>query len=158
MRIFFDTEFIDTGSEIIPISIGMIREDGKEYYAEFEETDLSDVNDWLKENVVKHLTGNTKPKKQIAEEVRLFCGGNPEFWAWFGSYDWVVLCQLYGRMLDVPYGWPHLYNELVFFVKSRIWSIATLKQTIPNDKAHNALSDAKWNKKVWEFARDSEIT
>lgn len=33
MRYFYDTEFIDDGRTIELISIGMVSEDGREYYA-----------------------------------------------------------------------------------------------------------------------------
>lgn len=30
----------------------------------------------------------------------------PEFWAYFGDYDWVLLCSLFGTMMDLPEGFP----------------------------------------------------
>ena len=48
MRIFFDTEFIDTGRKIHLISIGLVRADGEEYYAESKDVDLSRACDWVK--------------------------------------------------------------------------------------------------------------
>src|SRR5688500_2673686 len=108
MRIFFDFEFIENGNQhpIIPISIGAVREDGEEYYAEFHGVDWSKASDWVMDNVKPYLTGETKTKIDIAEEIISFAGENPEFWAYFADYDWVILCQLYGRMIDLPKGWP----------------------------------------------------
>ena len=37
MRIWFDTEFIEDGRTIDLLSIGMVRDDGLEYYAEPQE-------------------------------------------------------------------------------------------------------------------------
>jgi hypothetical protein len=53
MRIFYDTEFIEDGRTIDLISIGMIREDGTEYYAVSSEFDLKALaaSEWLMANV-----------------------------------------------------------------------------------------------------------
>ena len=51
MRVFFDTEFIEDGRTIDLISIGMARQDGRTYYAEVGETDLSRASPWVRENV-----------------------------------------------------------------------------------------------------------
>lgn len=61
-KIWFDTEFMDDGITIELISIGMVRDDGVEYYAESAEADLSKANDWVKENVLNHLTGIKTPR------------------------------------------------------------------------------------------------
>ena len=155
MKIFFDTEFIDNPvtRTIEPISFGLVKENGQKYYAEVEETDLSQASDWVKKNVFPYLSGKKTPRAQIAQEIRLFCGASPEFWAWFGAYDFVMLCQLYGTMLDVPTGWPNLYYEIVQFAKFKFkqkQSIPDFKKLFPNGLAHNALADAEWNKKVWD--------
>lgn len=63
IRYFYDTEFLETGSTIDLISIGIVGSDGREYYAVVEEVG-DDENDlygrivrerWLMENVVSQL-------------------------------------------------------------------------------------------------------
>lgn len=103
MKIYFDTEFMEDGVTIELLSIGLVREDGQTYYAEPAEADRSKANPWVKENVLPYLTGPVKPRSVIAEEIREFVGPRPEFWTWYGSYDWVDLCQLYGRMVDLQH-------------------------------------------------------
>jgi hypothetical protein len=149
MKVYFDTEFDDTGSLINPLSFGLIREDGAQYYAEPAETDRTRVNPWVKEHVLPHMHGPVKPKLQIASEIVEFVGYKPEFWAWFGAYDWVVLCQLYGRMLDVPNTWPHAVMDL----RQMIIQKGTSRMTLPPQigYAHNALNDAIWVKTAYEF-------
>jgi 3' exoribonuclease, RNase T-like len=53
VRIFYDTEFIEDGSTIDLISIGLVAEDGSEYYAVSNEFSLKKLaaNDWLMANV-----------------------------------------------------------------------------------------------------------
>src|SRR5690349_5632203 len=97
MRIYFDTEFIDTGDRIHLLSIGMVREDGKEYYAVNQNLNLmfeASYDPWLTKNVLSslpvvidrsdsllpvnwdiHHSDYTaiKQKSQIAKEVAEFC-------------------------------------------------------------------------------------
>ena len=63
MKIFFDTEFIENGTTIKPLSIGMVREDGAEYYAIIKDNiylwEL--VDGWMKENVIRHFPDGDSP-------------------------------------------------------------------------------------------------
>lgn len=56
-RIFYDTEFLEDGHTIDLISIGMVAEDGREYYAVSSNAnwDLIKKSDWLVRNVVPSL-------------------------------------------------------------------------------------------------------
>lgn len=142
MKIFFDTEFIEDGKTIDLISIGMIRDDGEEYYAISSEFDETKANDWVKENVLSKLEKDIKRKtrKQIAKEIIEFVGEEPEIWAYYSSYDWVVLCQLYGKMIDLPKGWPMFCMDL----KQLLMMNGNPKIKKQGEGEHNALSDAKW--------------
>jgi hypothetical protein len=146
MKFWFDTEFIDDGKTIDLISIGIVSEDGREYYAESMDCDLSKASDWVKENVIPHLKGNPKLRTQIAFEILGFAGERPEFWAYYADYDWVALCQLYGTMMHLPKGWPMWCREL------KQLCIDVGDPRLPKTQnEHNALADAKWNREQWEF-------
>lgn len=54
-RYYIDTEFIDTGTVIDLISIGIVGEDGREYYAQSSEFNIDKANYWVRENVIMHL-------------------------------------------------------------------------------------------------------
>ena len=111
-KYFLDAEFMEDGHEIELLSIGVVCEDGREFYAENAEADWSHANEWVVANVLPHLAGPGPywmTRKEMAAELVTFVrggGGKPEFWAYYGDYDWVALCQLYGRMVDLPEGWP----------------------------------------------------
>jgi len=151
MKIWFDTEFIEDGRTIDLISIALVREDGKVYYAESSETDWSAASDWVNENVKPHLRGGeaVKSRKTIADEVLAFVGENPEFWAYYADYDWVVLCQLFGRMIDLPNGWPMFCRDLKQLLVERGNPIVP-KQTAG---AHDALADALWVRHTFDLVR-----
>ncbi len=138
MKVWFDTEFIEDGHTIDLLSIGMVREDGAEYYAEPEEADRSRASEWVQANVLPTLTGPTKPRATIAAEIVEFVGENPEFWAYYADYDWVALCQLFGTMMDLPDGWPMYCRDLKQAADERGLSIGQ------DDSDHNALGDARW--------------
>ena len=147
LRIWFDTEFIEDGKTIELLSIGMVREDGATYYAESAQADHSRADDWVKANVLVNLTGETKPRAQIAKDIVAFAGKSPEFWAYYADYDWVVLCQLYGRMIDLPKGFPMFCMD----IKQRAMDKGNPQLPKQTGTAHNALADAWWNKDAWEF-------
>ncbi len=146
MRTYFDTEFMEDGKTIDLLSIGMVREDGATYYAELAEADWSKANPWVRENVLPHMVGGVvlKPREQIAAEIVNFVGPHPEFWAYFGSYDWVVLCQLFGSMIDLPQGWPMFVRDL-----KQLAGQLGIEIEQP-DLRHNALDDALWLKSAHE--------
>lgn len=148
MNIFFDTEFIDLGNTVHLLSIGMVRADGKTYYAEDGETDRELAGEWVQKNVIPHLKGPVKSRAEIAKDIREFAGYRPMFWGYFVSYDWLMLSALYGSMMTVPDGWP---NHPMDIQQLRV--LMNIKQLPEPDKAtrHNALADALWTKKAYEY-------
>lgn len=156
MRYFVDTEFLEDGRTIELISIGIVAEDGREYYAEaYWEGDMHQrvyEHEWLMENVVPHLTGDCSTKELIADEIQRFVTGNsPEFWAYCGAYDWVVLNQLYGPMVNHPSKWPFYCNDIAQLALHKGVNRRTLpKQHLGAHGAeHNALADARWNRDTY---------
>jgi hypothetical protein len=147
MRFWFDTEFIDTGKQVHLLSIGIVSEDGRTYYAEPDDAPKELACEWVQKNVLPHLTGEVKPRRLIAADIHSFCGARPEFWAYFASYDWLVLCQIYGRMLDVPAHWPNFVMDVQQLrIELGVGNLPKQEST-----EHNALNDAIWTKLAWEF-------
>ena len=147
MKIWFDTEFIDTGSVVHLLSIGMVREDGLTYYAEPKETDRSLACEWVQKNVLPHMDGPVQTRKSIRDDIVAFCGEAPEFWGYYVAYDWLVLCQLFGRMLDVPAHWPNFAFDV------QALRVLQGAKNLPKQTGteHNALADALWTKQAFEY-------
>lgn len=158
MRYFYDTEFLEDGKTIDLISIGIVAEDGREYYAVNDDMDLDRItqHEWLMKNVMPQLPPADlwRPKAQIRDEVSAFLlpygtehngltgqhwRGLPELWAWFGAYDHVVLAQLFGTMMDFPRHIPMWTNDL------RQEQHRLGDPGLPHQAAglHNALEDAR---------------
>ena len=55
MNIYFDTEFTGLVPDTKLISIGMVTDRGKVFYAEFTDFDPKLCDDWIVENVLKHM-------------------------------------------------------------------------------------------------------
>jgi hypothetical protein len=162
MKVFYDTEFIDDGRTIDLISIGMVAEDGREYYAVSSEFDVDALhaNKWLVDNVWPHLPLidrsddeyygclNTdhpavKPRAEIAAEALefLLTDGYPELWAWYAAYDHVALAQLWGPMVTMPVGLPMYTHDL----KQEFDRQDATSQPIQVGDEHHALADARWS-------------
>jgi hypothetical protein len=148
-RIWFDTEFIEDGTTIDLISIGMVRSDGATYYAETDQWIPGKASQWVKDNVIVHLKGGDciKPRDVIAREIVEFAGEKPEFWAYYADYDWVALCQLFGTMMQLPDGWPMFCRDI------KQWAVDLGNPKLPEQTSteHHALADALWNKETWDF-------
>lgn len=93
----------------------------------------------------------------------------PEIYAYYADYDWVVFCSLYGRMIDLPEGLPMYCRDLKQMMDekispSEIKSIGydravdriKVKPGFPvQEKEHNALADANWNRSLYNFLTDT---
>lgn len=236
MKYFLDAEFIegsqDTGwsfrtkPTIDLISIGIVAEDGREYYAISNEFNLKEAwnrcdikrtktgnnpyrSYWLRDNILKSIHYELaskevstpsydtwlevitlrengvygdrhyktlkklinkygKSNKQIAEEVIKFTstsecrfveeyGDKPEFYGYYADYDWVVFCWLFGKMIDLPQGFPmycidlkqELENMISIMTKYNCSNPITLKELHILSGKNITFGDAEkidWNK------------
>jgi hypothetical protein len=104
VKYWIDTEFIARPYSIDLISIGLVAEDGREFYAESSEVDWSKANPWTLENVRPQLDGKGIGRIEIGYGVREFTGGDhqPVFWGYFPSYDWAAFVWLFGSLDELP--------------------------------------------------------
>jgi hypothetical protein len=175
-RFAYDTEFIEDGRTIDLISIGIIREDGQEYYAVNSEMPFSRIREhrWLMENVFPFLLmkstvapdgeqllllpdlphPSVKPKKIIAKEVYEFLTSgehDPEIWAYYGSYDHVVFAQLWGVMAQLPNPMPMRTRDVADLLDEYdAWDGRPLQDSAT---AHNALADARNVMEILQYIR-----
>ncbi len=153
MKYFIDTEFIESGphTPIDLISIGIVAEDGRELYAVSSEFNPDDCNDWVKENVLPRI-GDAIPTSLDVMAVRIerfmYEGQvSPEIWGYYADYDWIVFCQIFGRMIDLPKGWPMFCRD----IKQLAVELGNPKLPEQDSTEHNALNDARWNKVAYDF-------
>lgn len=147
MRYFYDTEFIEDGSTIELISIGVVAEDGQEFYAVSSEFNPQRANEWVRTHVINQLPSPSSKVWRSRQAIRegltgFFAGhGKPELWAWVGAYDHIVLAQLWGDMAHLPQTMPRFTHEL-----KQYWEMAG-RPKLPEvpEGAHDALVDARHN-------------
>jgi hypothetical protein len=154
MRYFFNCKFepktVDGRFVIDLISIGIVRENGRRFYAEREGFDWSTADPWLVVNVKPHLTGDTEPLSSIRDRVLSFINSaNPEFWAYVGAYNWLCLMEIVGGIPKRPTHWPNRYREIMDLVDAYGLSKSDLPEQI--GPAHNALNDAEWGRQAHHF-------
>lgn len=162
MKYTYDTEFLEDGKTLELISIGMVAEDGREYYAINCEAPWFRIakHDWLVANVAKHLPMRASgrwftewhphdldfshPSMGKLAEIRTGLldffkdDDRVELWADYGAYDHVVLMQLWGPMVNKPAVLPYFTHDLQQLAE------AHPDVELPPDPAdaHNALADA----------------
>ena len=267
MKYFIDTEFLEgtqkgwfgkiTKPTIDLISVGIVCEDGREYYAISKDFNLKEAWNrcdvtragltnlgmtpayekvyWIRDNILKLIFNETvnkfaleeykantiscsvgynppikftyknlknlikkygKSNKQIAEEIKHFVANRPvnarkeqwildydtkdvQFYGYYSNYDWVVFCWLFGKMIDLPKGFPmycidlkqildthiSIDKDVVEYIQScmdcgRTVTLEDLKfifhkrvdaKQIKNSNEHNALADARWNFELYKF-------
>jgi len=154
MRWFMDTEFDENGSTIKLISIALVNERGRGFYrALCDGWSPHDCNDWVKENVLPKLPPVHwwETRASVRDQIRellLVEHRSPEIWGYYSDYDWVVFCQLFGRMVDLPSGMPMYCRDL----KQEMDRLGITREQLPPQEpkvAHDALADAQWIRSAW---------
>lgn len=229
MKYFLDTEFLEgtqktwlghTKPTIDLISIGLVAEDGREYYAISKDFNLKEAWNrydikklegtynptntntgytqkvyWIRDNVLlpiyqdkvhgdvrNHITFTYsnmkwlisrygKTNKQIAKEIVDFINSEPvkqtgtshtvsqlteesvnimkrgylepEFYAYYASYDWVAFCWLFGKMIELPKGFPMFPIDIKPMFDAKANSLSSMelsKLTECENCTHNVLS------------------
>lgn len=150
---FLDTEFVEDGHEkpLVLLSLALVDGEGRGFYAENAEADLGAAGDWVKANVIPHMTGPKLTRREMAEQIRLFMPPEeqPVVWGYFADYDWVLFAQLFGRMIDLPKGYPMFCHDL----KQWADQLGVPRKDYPKQTGtqHHAAADAAWNRELFFF-------
>lgn len=171
MKVFFDTEFTGLHQNTTLISIGLVSEDGRTFYAELNDYDISQIDEWLETNVIKNLLFDGGFRKEDDALSVNMCGSDyqvkdalqmwlkqfetVEIWSDCLSYDWVLFNQLWGHAFEIP--------KNVYYIPFDICTAFKLKGIDPDisrekysglesgkDRKHNALWDAMVIKACYE--------
>lgn len=172
MKLFFDTEFTGLHKDTTLISIGIIAEDGSEFYCELMDYDKSQIDDWLQENVIDNLLypqgkevyindGKLPPichfvgtqnilKEALALWLKQF--DRVELWSDCLAYDWVLFNDIFGHAFKIPKNVYYIPFDIctLFKVKGIDPDINREEYAEINGVKHNALHDAKIIKACYE--------
>ncbi|WP_424185105.1 polyadenylate-specific 3'-exoribonuclease AS [Actinokineospora sp. G85] len=160
MRFFYDTEFIEDGRTIDLVSIGVVDEDGREYYAVSTEFDPDRAGPWVRANVLDKLPSPADQAWRDRAAIRstlleFLTEGTSnrdkvELWAWFGAYDHVAIGQLWGAMPALPRAIPRFTRDL----RQRWDDVGKPALPPPPADAHDALADARHNLTRWRVIQE----
>lgn len=173
MKVFFDTEFTGLHQNTSLISIGMISDDDHTFYAEFTDFQVSQCDEWIRENVLSNLRYNLAEDKglyEINSKDTTVCGHTRfivdrlerwlekfykiKLWSDCLSYDFVLFNQLWGHAFNIP--------KNIYYIPFDICTGFEFKGIDPDisreefsgmtegSQKHNALWDAKVIKACYE--------
>lgn len=178
MRYFFDTEFNENVHPIELVSIGVVADNGRKFYgvtegysrvkAFLENPKTADdyphlwsCNDWVKKHVLPILLDETiidtdihiGSEKFLRDKLVEFIGDDqfPEFWAFYGDYDWFLLTRLFKSFDKMPKKWPQICYDLHQYARHH-----GLHRSLPAKfkPEHNALVDAKWTQAAFSAVKE----
>lgn len=164
MKLFWDTEFTGLKKDTSLISLGMVSDNEKEFYAEFTDYNQNQVDGWIQENVIANLlfpaaepfvntVGNITFVKGNSYYVKAHLDvwlskfKNVELWSDCHHYDVVLFQDLFGGAFSVP--------EHVYYIPFDICTVMKMLGIDPDisreafidtpieGTKHNSLYDAK---------------
>lgn len=165
MKVFFDTEFTGLHKNTTLVSIGLITERGETFYAELNDYDKGQCDEWIQTNVIDNLNipdehGKQKVKtfkgdtKYVTDKLKSWINnlGPVEMWSDCLAYDWVLFNHLFGHAFNIP--------KNVYYIPFDICTLFKIKGIDPDinreefagidGKKHNSLHDAKVIKACYE--------
>ena len=148
MRYFYDLEFGRTAPEVTLVSVGVVADDGREFYGVSSEFDPLAVHPWVARHVLPQLppVSTWRSRTELAAGLEEFFGDEPVWWAWMGAYDHVALCQLWGEMPALPRSFPRMTLDV-----KQLWvSLGRPALPVQASGLHDALADARHCKARWE--------
>jgi len=179
MRIFLDTEFTGLHQHTSLISIGLAADNGDIFYAERNDFDKAQLDDWVNDNVLPHLSGDLPAVATLIPSSEMVGCGNAsevekalrlwlerfgeknsvEIWADVLAWDWVLLCNLMGGAFGLPEQIHYIPRDLSTLMVIRGIDPDTPREELgkvawshPKLKLtkHHALYDALLEKDIFE--------
>lgn len=157
---YLDAEFDDDGHTIDLISIALVSHSNEYFAVAYDGFNPDKCSQWVRDNVLPKLPSrygeSWRSRSQIALEIeQLLSGDKPEIWGYFSSFDWVVFCQLFGRMVDLPKNFPKHCLDL----RQEMKRIGVNREDLPDivrtpTIKHDALADARWMKNLHQYLRN----
>lgn len=172
-KIFFDTEFTGLHQNTTLISIGLVSDCGKTFYAELTDYDKSQLDEWLQKNVIDKLTNQNMVENLLEtgydgdnKFVRGLCDtetlkghltkwleqfGEVEVWSDCLSYDWVLFNQIFGHAFYIP--------SNVYYIPFDICTLFKIKGVDPDVNRENFVSNVMSEKGEYlYFDKSGNIT
>lgn len=166
-RYFLDTEFDEETdfNKIKFISMGLVDQNGREFYAISCEFNTAALSSWVQKNVVPHLSAKRLNITQFRLGLHQYfreshahthpAPDRIEFWARNGSYDHVILSKMFGTHLRLSEFFAQYGVGHVDFRDIKELTRCMNKAEIPvqdKNKKHHALHDARYERDIFMLA------
>ena len=123
LKVFLDLEFTGLHRLSTPISVALVVEDGKTYYAEFTDFDKYQITEFIETQVLSKLTietfdlytdyepnednirvkGNTQlVQETLTEFIAKYSQNNLEFWMDCPVFTWSIFLDIIGGLKNLP--------------------------------------------------------
>lgn len=167
MKGFLDMEFTGLHQNTTLVSLGLVMEDGRKFYAEFMDYDKNQVDDFVQEHVINHLWKHNVPDELTEERAQgrfhYYVCNRPaatrylmdfleeydfvEIWGDTLAYDWMLFCNLFQTALLLPKKIYYIpFDIATLFYAKGIDPDITREEfagvTEPWESKHNSLWDA----------------
>ena len=138
-KCFLDCEFTGLHQNTTLISIGIVSECGKTFYAELNDFDPSQVDKWLQDNVIDsmfltrlmkigedghfwegcelHACNMETLKVRLEKWLSQF--ESIEMWSDCLAYDWMLFCQIFGHAFSIPKHVHYIPFDICTLFKSK---------------------------------------
>ena len=116
------------------ISIGLVDENGRTFYAEFSDYDESQCDDWIHENVIKHLKWSNEGPLENFESISSI---HVNDWEAYGTKEYIktVLADWLSKYEEVELVSDCCHYDMVLFVDifGSAWSIPAVVNPVCHD-------------------------
>ena len=135
------------------------------------------TNKQIADEVITFVTGSDKINEGYGDYWSNPCFHDISLYGYYSAYDHVTLCWLFGKMIDLPKGFPMYTRDLKQMLDEKVevlklnrfgllyersrehdspinierLSIEEFYDYPKETNSHHSLSDAKWNKALYDF-------
>lgn len=173
MKIFFDTEFTGLHKNTTLISIGLVDENNRTFYAEFSDYDDSQCNEWIYENVISHLKWSKEgPIENFINQSVDFKNtevyGSKDYirdclGVWLAAYDSVELVSdvchydmvLFVDLFGTAFDLPHNVNAACHDINQDIANYFDISETQAFDKSRENIIEV-YNARIKEWIPEAK--
>lgn len=165
MKVFFDFEFTGLTQNTMPISLGLVDENGASFYAEFTEAKSEHFTEWINENVLPGLrfadiyesaplldfehhdmkANRHKVMRALIEWLSQY--EQVQMWGDCLAYDWILFCELFGGAMNIPAHVSYIPLDIATCLYVQGYDPDVNREEFSGLEAgkrkHNALWDAK---------------
>lgn len=134
MNLYFDTEFTGLHKNTTLISLGVVSDNDKTFYAEFLDYDKSQVDRWLEQNVISYLNGLSDKNKTVTVGSHTEVYGDKAYvrkeltkwisqfhkvhlWSDTHHYDVVLFQDIFGGAFSIPENIYYIPFDIATYMK-----------------------------------------